>query len=442
MQKDPPNPMNETPMTATELEDIFEKHTKFITGRIGGARADMQYRNLSGVDFSGKDFSQTDFTGSILDNADMRDGIFVSAVFFGCDMRGTKMEKGDFRRADFRGAFLMGADMTGADLKDADFREGKIMRRDKNGIMQNRPNTFSRDGEHVRTVLAGAKLKDADLSGSHAKNADFSNSDLTGVKLNAAYYNNVDFTDANIANANLTGSDLSDAIFIGAIMENTNLEGSLTNNIIMSDPENTDGSEEKSGPQVLEKSIEHMLEEHVHWIDSAGNRGVPLNVTGYDLRDIRNLQRFSFTAMRLKESIFIGKNLSQCQMQSAVFNGSDFRDCVFLGSDLRGSSFANCTMDRADLSNARLCPLKFKKPDGTESLKRTDLSGVSLKYSVIENADFRDCIMMGIDLSHAVFKNCDFRRADMTGAILTDTVFENPKLEDALVDQDSAEAAS
>ena len=429
-------------MSASELEDILDKHTNFITGRLGGARADMQYRNLSGVNFSGKDFSQADFTGSILDNADMREGKFVSAIFFGCDMRGTKMENSDFRRGDFRGAFMMGADMTGANLKDADFREGKIMRRDKNGVMQHRENSFSKDGKHVRTVLSGAKLKDADLSGSHAKNADFSNADLSGVKLNAAYYNNVNFTDSNIADANFTGSDLSDAIFSGAITDNTNFDGSLTDNAIMDEMVSADDLTTQSALDALEKSLEHMLEEHMHWIDSAGKRGVPLNLTGYDLRNIRDLQRFSFTAMTLKDSNFLGKNLSQCQMQSATFNGSDFRDCLLLGADLRGSSFANCNMDRANLSNARLCPLKFQKPDGSQNLKRTDLSGVSLKYSVIENADFRDCIMMGVDLSNAVFKNCDFRRADMTGAILTDTIFENPKLEDALVDHDSLSVAS
>ena len=144
---------NELPAVSQRmLDEAIEKHAKYLRGQGGGARAVLQYRNLSGLDFKQADLSQADFTGSFFIEADLSKGTFKSACFFACDMRNAKLNDANLRRADFRGAYVAGANLSGADMSDVDLREGKIMTRGEDGLLVDRKRSA---GAGAKTVLSG-----------------------------------------------------------------------------------------------------------------------------------------------------------------------------------------------------------------------------------------------------------------------------------------------
>ena len=48
-----PDPSELSPLSQEELDDIVKRHMMFLKGQNGGARAVLQYRNLSNLDLMG-----------------------------------------------------------------------------------------------------------------------------------------------------------------------------------------------------------------------------------------------------------------------------------------------------------------------------------------------------------------------------------------------------
>ena len=101
-------------MNKEQLNDILEKHKKWLEDEEDGERADLSDADLSGADLSHTDLSHTDLIGTDLRDADMRGTDLSYANMRGTDMRGT-----DMRGTNMRGANMKGADMTGTDLRGA-----------------------------------------------------------------------------------------------------------------------------------------------------------------------------------------------------------------------------------------------------------------------------------------------------------------------------------
>jgi len=424
-----PDPGELLPLHQDALDEIIKKHDMFLRGQQGGARAVITYRNLSYLNFKAKDLSNADFTGSLFIEADLSHGKFCNTTFFACDLRNANMRDANFSRCDFRGAYVAGANLSGSDLADVDMREGKIMKRGEQGELTDRKRS---GGKGAKTVFTGAKLSETNMVGAQAKAADFSDADLTGVNLKNADLTGANFFSANLADADMTGcvlsfANLRSAIVSGAIMDRIekqglDLSGAITESDMGAKLEN------------LGKTLPELLEEHTLWVATAGRSGRQLDLSGYDLRDVLDLRRFPFTAIRAIGSNFLNQDLRGAELQSATFDRSDFRDCKMIEADLRGSTFKYAHMARADLSKAKLSALEFKKPDGTKRIQRVDLSGASLRYTSLRYADLRDCILMGVDLTNAVLTGADLRRADFTGAILKGAIFEHCNMQDAVID--------
>ena len=51
-------------LSQSELDEIVKLHQIYISGKNGGARAIIKFKNLSGLNMSGIDLSHADFTGS------------------------------------------------------------------------------------------------------------------------------------------------------------------------------------------------------------------------------------------------------------------------------------------------------------------------------------------------------------------------------------------
>ena len=156
-------------LSQDELDQIAKLHKIYMEGKHGGARAQIKFKNLSGLNLSNKDFAHADFTGSCFIGADLSSGNFASATFFACDLSRANLENACFARADFRGAFVAGANLSGADLKSADLREGRIMEKDSMGMMKERGG-YAEDGT-AKTIFAGARLVSTNMSSVRASSA-------------------------------------------------------------------------------------------------------------------------------------------------------------------------------------------------------------------------------------------------------------------------------
>ena len=250
---------------------------------------------------------------------------------------------------------------------------------------------------------------------------------MTGANVSGAT-----FEGANLADADLSDTNLSDTNMRQSILTGTNMTGAEKLGM-----DNTASITERDMGDKLEnlgKTLPELLEEHTLWVATAGNSGRQLDLSGYDMRDVIDLRRFPLTAINCIGGNFLSQDLRSAELQSATFDRSDFRDCKMTEADLRGSSFKYAQMARVDLTCALLCPLEFKKEDGTSTIQRTDLSGANLRFATLTGADLRDIIMMGVDLTNAILSGCDLRRADLTGAILTNAKLLNCRIDDAIID--------
>ena len=118
-------------MNKEQLNDILEKHKKWLEVEEDGARADLSYANLRGVnlsyaDLKGADLSGVNLRGANLSGANLRsadlnyanlsDINLRWANLSGADMKGANLSDANLKSADLRLADLSGADMRGADI--------------------------------------------------------------------------------------------------------------------------------------------------------------------------------------------------------------------------------------------------------------------------------------------------------------------------------------
>ena len=108
-------------LSKEELQEILEKHRKWVLREDGGERANLRRTNLREAD---------------LREADLR----------GADLRGADLREADLRRANLREADLREADLRWANLRWANLREANLRR------------TNLREAN-----LRGAKLREADI---------------------------------------------------------------------------------------------------------------------------------------------------------------------------------------------------------------------------------------------------------------------------------------
>lgn len=399
-------------ITQSDLDKAIDKHAKFKRGVRGGLRANLKFKDMTGLKFKGANMEGSDFTGSILTGADLSYGNYVNASFYACDLRNANLEKANFKRADFRGAYVAGANLTGADLGLTDLREGKIMKNDAEGRISQMDLGKERAG---KASFAGARMQETNLSGSRATDADFSEADLTGIIIKDADLRGVNFSGANLTHADLSGCDLrsanlADTITEGVILDNAEHDHGALNGAI--------GSHKKIGELLKEKGVtlQEMIEKHAQWIKSSGREGEQMDISNTDMRSIVNLKDYPVTALKAINVSFIGLDLNDAQMQFCQFDNSDFRDCFLTEADLRGSRFINVKMNRANLRGANLSPLIFKRPDGTQRVERVNLSGADLRFVNLRDANLAHAVLMGSNLENADLSGVDLRKADLTGA--------------------------
>ena len=93
------------------IQEVLEKHKKWLNGEDGGQRADLR-----GADLQGADLRRADLRGAYLRGADL----------WGANLWGANLQDADLRDADLWSANLWGANLWGADLQGANLRRADI----------------------------------------------------------------------------------------------------------------------------------------------------------------------------------------------------------------------------------------------------------------------------------------------------------------------------
>ena len=166
-------------LTQAQVDETARKHQLLQAGRLGGARADFSFCDLSGLTLAGRNFTDAIFTGAVMVESDLSSARLDCAQFVGCDMRRANLANASLKRSDLRGACLRGAILQGANLFDADLREALIAQRDEKGNLKAWSHRSS------PTDMSGANASKANLERARMNNlvatqADFSDAVMRG----------------------------------------------------------------------------------------------------------------------------------------------------------------------------------------------------------------------------------------------------------------------
>ena len=113
-------------MTKEQLNEILEKHKKWLNDEPDGERADLRGANLQGASLRGANLWGANLWGADLWEADLRGADLRKANLWGADLRGADLRGADLRGADLRRANLWRADLREADLWEADLRGANL----------------------------------------------------------------------------------------------------------------------------------------------------------------------------------------------------------------------------------------------------------------------------------------------------------------------------
>lgn len=101
-------------MTTQELQDIIEKHRKWLYFEYGGVRADLRDANLCGADLS-----EVNLRGALLGRANLRSANLSGADLYAADLRDANLQWANLYKADLRESNLSGSKLKGTNISDA-----------------------------------------------------------------------------------------------------------------------------------------------------------------------------------------------------------------------------------------------------------------------------------------------------------------------------------
>ena len=114
-------------MTPQNLTQILEQHARWLRNEEDGARADLSFQDLSGLQLPYALFRRVKLAGANLSDADFTGSNFTEADLFAANLKGAILRQVNFQRADLRGAQFGAADLSQAILCDTDMRQGRLM---------------------------------------------------------------------------------------------------------------------------------------------------------------------------------------------------------------------------------------------------------------------------------------------------------------------------
>lgn len=118
-------------MTQEEVNEILEKHRKWLNHEDGGEKADLRCANLSNVNLYGADLKNADLGYADLSNANLNYANLRGANLICADLSYADLHYADLRYANLSYTNLRNADLYGIDLPSANLSNA-ILRGAKN----------------------------------------------------------------------------------------------------------------------------------------------------------------------------------------------------------------------------------------------------------------------------------------------------------------------
>ena len=113
-------------MKRDELNDILEKHKKWLQGERGGERADLAWADLTEANLARAKLARAKLAGANLTGANLYEANLTGADLTEADLTEANLTGADLTRADLAWANLIGADLYGADLARAVLTEANL----------------------------------------------------------------------------------------------------------------------------------------------------------------------------------------------------------------------------------------------------------------------------------------------------------------------------
>ena len=113
-------------MTQDELNAILDKHTKWLRGEDGGARANLRDANLRYANLRDANLRDANLRDANLRYANLRYANLRYADLRDANLRDANLYGADLRRANLRYTDLRDADLRYTDLRDADLRDANL----------------------------------------------------------------------------------------------------------------------------------------------------------------------------------------------------------------------------------------------------------------------------------------------------------------------------
>lgn len=387
-----------------------------------------------------RDLTGLSFIGQNLSQSD-----FTGCIMAGTDLTNANFESSTLFGCDFTNAKMTHTRLVRADMRGAEIGEADLSKADLTGADLREGKTILR--RKVRSTEDQFNLNSA------AGTVQFIGSDLSGAVLNGATASSANFTDAKMIDTQLMGANLKDAILIGADLSHADLGGADLRNADFSyammngasiDNTETSGSvftltltEDTRGTDIteFEMTLDELILRHMTWVASGGRQGKRMDLMEVDMRKGPSIAAKRLTAIRAVKTTFAEMDLRGLEMQSAVLEQSDFRKCLMANVDMRGANMKGSLFNRADLTQGNFNPLQFKKPDGTEYRIPCNFDQTVMRYAVLQGARLIQASFRGADVTHVDFRDCDLRQADFTGARVKGAKFDGAVLDGALFDQ-------
>jgi len=205
-------------LSKSNFSGAYLKNSNFKNSELLGTKflsANMRGANLSFAQLERADFRNSDMVAAVLNNSNLKYANFDGAYLYNVNFRESDLSYVDLSFADINGVDFQGADMEFVNLEGHDLR--------RNFLMNTNLSNANLQGAYIDiNFMQNAILVGANFSGATFTTKDFSGWNLSAVNFSSAALFNSDFSNSNLDGIDFSNSDLSNANF-----ENSNLEDAL-----------------------------------------------------------------------------------------------------------------------------------------------------------------------------------------------------------------------